>query len=214
MKSVTYRFPIADQSQEPAPKILSVCQDPQRRAVAMNDYRPPLLQTVCQRVVAPTPDGHREIQIVRLRRTHNRHRKSSFRVGPHQSFFASYLVARIVPVRVVQRCRFRNEVVSGWFLINRGGADEDVLLNSTLEERQVTFNIIGCVGYPVDDDVKLQACQSCFNVFRLSRIGCQSAAPRGIHAPQPAIEQIKVKSFCYRLERFRHRAHPDFNDPR
>ena len=165
----------------------------------MHDDRPALVQPIGQGVAAPPADGNREVRIIRQGGAHDRHGKAFLTVRVQQTFLARDLVAGILPVWVVQRRRFSDQIVRRRLLICRGGADEDVLLDPAAEERQVALDILRRVGDPVDDDIERHVLQGGARVRQIVYVGSQALAPGQICGPRAAIEQIELEAVGDRL---------------
>jgi hypothetical protein len=91
------------------------------------------------------------------------------------------------------RGRFGDHWMGRWFLINRRGADENVLPGLAAEQFQVIFDVMGCKGDPVDHAVECHSLDHLANAFRLVDVCLKNLRPGYGHFMLTAVEQVELE---------------------
>src|SRR5215204_408381 len=91
-------------------------------------------------------------------------------VGGHQQVHAADLVAGVLPEGIPQRSRLHDREASGWRLVGRRGADEQVLAHSVAEQLQARLYLGRRKRPEVRHDVELQVADGGPDRVRLTEV--------------------------------------------
>ena len=143
---------VAQQAIEPLGEVAVVGEDPQRRSIAVNDHLLAFSHAVDYRPAA----GKRQHRfVVGVRWPYNGERELFFTICTNESFFTGDLVAGVLPVRIVERCRLSHRQIYRWGLVCRCRADEHVLVGATTEKFEICFDVVGSERYEVHHGIEL-----------------------------------------------------------
>ena len=124
------------------------------RAVAVHDDRPAAAHAGRASVGSPSRRSRSAGRVVGVRRAHDRRREAALAPGAHEHVLAGDLVPRVLPERVLERRRLRDEAASGRLLVGGGRADEHVLPACAARRAAVALDLLGGEGDPVHDRVE------------------------------------------------------------
>ncbi len=156
MKRLPKGLGVAEQADQSLGEIGVMGHHPQRSPVSRHDQLLSANHSIYGGVRAlPAIQHERNLGVtISQRRPNDGDWESLFAVSPQQTFFASDLISRILPVAIGEGSRLCHEVVRLGLLISAGRANEDELPGASTKEAEITFNVCGSKSDPVDDGVE------------------------------------------------------------
>ncbi len=132
---------------------------------------------------------------------HDRHREVALAVGGDEELLAGDLVARVLPLRVLQRRRLDDGHVGRRRLVGRGRGDEDVLVAPAGEDVDVALHLRGNEVDPVDDGVVVLPADRLAQRVGVVRVGGEPGDVLGEAAEvgRAAVEDGDVDALAHRL---------------
>ena len=112
----------------------------------------------------------------------------------HQPVFAGGLIAAILPIRVAQRSRLRDQRIHRRLLIRRRGRNENILIGSPAEKANVPLQLFHVKNDEVRHDVKMEIAQQLAHLFFVVHIHTKGFGPRRQRMISP-VQQIKLPAF-------------------
>ena len=187
---------IAHQAAEALGKVIAVGQRPQRGAVAGHDdffaLTNPLHHLKGTEIAM---QRHRHLAFaVGMAGAHHGEGEAVFPILPHQPVFAGGLIAAILPIRVAQRSRLRDQRIHRRLLIRRRGRNENILIGSPAEKANVPLQLFHVKNDEVRHDVKMEITQQLAHLFFVVHIHTKGFSPRRQRMISP-VQQIKLPAF-------------------
>ncbi len=116
-------------------------------------------------------------------------------IGFHQELFAQGLFPGILPVGIVQRDGFADEVVSRRFLVGGGGGDEDVLAGDAGKEADIPESLLPVVGDELHHRIKLLSLKGLAHRLSIVDIGQQRPGLRHQVVLTAPVKQGEIPAF-------------------
>ena len=183
---------VTEQADEGFGEIVAVGERPERRAVAMHNHGLAVQHALRDDVAASAADAERENFVVGVRRPDDHHREAFFTIGAGQTFFAQDFLLRIRPEGIEGGRRFGQDVGGGGLLVDRGRADEDILIAFAAKQIDVALDLVRVEGDPVDHHVEMLVAERRRHLIGLVDVGGERGRALDGDGLASTIEQIQV----------------------